>query len=142
MTKESSDEVTLEQFHVITREIEDLKSQLTTQNKGWQWWTQLVISVLVVTMTAVVVPWGTWTTKQIQEVSSRLGKLEEWKSIGPRFTSIDAENLRLKILQEAAKDSAMNFGERIGRIDAKMDKLSDTITTLSISIQSHQQRTP
>lgn len=70
-------------------------SDSKSQHQFWSWLeriTHLTVPLLVA--------WGIWVTNTLYAHSEGLARLRDWRDIGPRLTSADAERLRYQILHE------------------------------------------
>ena len=94
-----------------------------TNGKGWLRAMEVMTTVMSTTVTVIVIPWGIWVSMAIQDFAVFQAEVKQWQSIGPRFTSVDAENLRYKILAEVQE----RVDKRLESIDGKLDTLTQAI---------------
>ena len=80
-----------------------------------------------------VVAWCVWATNQLHQMDVRQAKTESWMAQGPRFTSTDADRLRLQILEEVAKDASANYKLLMDELKA----LRAETTEMKIAIMAH-----
>jgi hypothetical protein len=57
----------------------------------------------------LVVAWCVWATNQLHQMDLRQTRAESWMAQGPRFTSTDADRLRLQILEDVGKEAAIHY---------------------------------
>lgn len=77
---------------------------------------------------SALIPWGTWVTYKTIT-------FEEWKNLGPRFTTRDAETLELKV-----KDYANSqYERRVLLLENKLDSLQITINELKFLLNKHME---
>lgn len=63
-----------------------------------------------------VVAWCAWATMEIYGLREEQARTKSWMDQGPRFTAVDADRLRLLILDQVREDAKINQ-------DAIMDEL-------------------
>ena len=81
----------------------------------------------------LVVAWCVWATNQLHQMDVRQTRAESWMAQGPRFTSTDADRLRLQILEEVAKDASTNYKLLMDEHKA----LRAETTEMKIAIMAH-----
>lgn len=85
---------------------------------------QAAMPFLLVTL----IPWSTWVTYKTIT-------FEEWKNLGPRFTTRDAETLELKV-----KDYAnAQYERRVLMLENKLDLMQTTINELKFMLNKHME---
>ena len=104
--------------------------------KGWRM-IQFLTSILLGCVTAVIIPFGVWTVQQIhkldiadKEIQNRQSVQQAWIDQGPRFTSRDAENLKLQL----QADTNEKLSREISKVNEKLDKINESANQTSISI--------
>ena len=85
---------------------------------------EVFTTVASLVVTVIIVPWGCWVTNSINKIEVQQGEYNSWKAIGPRFTSVDAENLRLKILAETQE----RLDKKLDAIQVSLQRVNDMLT--------------
>ena len=86
----------------------------------WLWLsriTQMAVPLLLA--------WGVWVTTSLYAHGEALARIEDWKNLGPRFTAVDADRLRLQILQEQS---------------AKFESIQNDLTRIKILLEEHMKK--
>lgn len=95
------------------------------EETGSVWKSLLKVTSVIVPIAAVsLVPWCVWVTQSIFKIELKEATIQTWMDQGPRFTSTDAEALRLKVLNDSRS-----------LIDAKFVTLENKIDTVATSVQ-------
>jgi len=85
----------------------------------------------------MVVAWCVWATNQIYVLEIRQAKTEQWMNQGPRFTAVDAERLRLQILEEVGKDMRENQKVLLASLESLHAEIIDLKITMKTHINTH-----
>ena len=105
----------------------------------------------------LVVPWAVWTTQQLfalrqsmaisQQIAAqiatntqriaqhdqKLTEFEVWKNQAPRFTPTDADNLRLRVLN----DVQVSLNASLAEINAKLVQISRDNIETQVLVKTH-----
>ena len=84
---------------------------------------QIVVMIALSLINSLLVPWAWSVTSEMKDVRVDLATLKEWKAIGPRFTSSDAETLRLRVLQETSE----RVEQRMTALEQRIIKGQDSL---------------
>ena len=127
MTPEQHNEL-LDRLSRIEGEVE----MVATKNGEGRFWKALQVgtSVLLCIVSVIVIPFGVWVTQAVHSSELRLTELEGWKAQGPRFTSVDAERLRLQIKDEVRSE-----------IEPKLDKIVTILNEVRLDVKTHLNET-
>lgn len=88
----------------------------------------------------MVVAWCVWATSQIYALEIRLARSEQWMAQGPRFTSVDADRLRLQILTEVSEQADFNHAQVLNELKSVRSEFVDLKMMLIAHMSSEDKR--
>ena len=111
----------------IARLDADVKAMSKYDGEGRFWkLLQIVTSALIGIVTVIVIPFGIWVVQSIHILELGQTKVDGWISIGPRFTSNDADKLRLQTEQEMRME-----------IGSKLDNMNVELANMRRMLEAH-----
>jgi hypothetical protein len=101
-----------------------------------------IIGFIVTTKADVdnVMVWSKEKDKEIRVNSNRLSSLEEWRSLGPRFTATDAELLKSRVLAEATiftNQAVAKTEHQITSLGLKLDDVNKTLIEIRLILAAN-----
>lgn len=129
----------------IREELNRIEGMISDSGEG-RWWKMLniIMSIAMACLTVVIIPFGVWTVQQIQELQVEQKAIQEWKSLGPRFTPSDGDKLRLQTKDEIRSEIKVDLQAIVTKLDryselstVKMDRFSSEISSLKDALYEH-----
>jgi hypothetical protein len=111
----------------------EIKGMATKNGEGRFWkLLQIATSVLLTAVTIIVVPFGIWTVQSIHSQEMKMVDFESWKNQGPRFTSTDAERLRLMTKDEIRNE----ISAKLNKMDDRLESMTRDISEIKVTLKT------
>lgn len=102
---------------------------------AWRFWVQIVLGFLQIIVMCIIIPWGAWVTTKIYAHEQQQARIQAWIDQGQRLTVTDADNLRMKIMNEISE----KINSQLLPIYTKLESLQVSTLKIEMAVNQHSE---